>query len=119
TQLVPSPFAIAKQPASLFGEFAGSGENGDIAFVSDVTLGSITRVQFANFTIPSGVTVKTGNKRLLLGVQGTLTIAGVLSSVGQGQPGGTNSNSGSNAFPGSVFTNQPVPGCCSGAGGGG
>lgn len=119
TQLEPAPFAIAKQPASLFGQFGGSGADGELFAGINGSFGGGPRREFTSFTIAQGATIHTAHKKMFIGVQGTCTIAGTLTSIGEGQPGGTNSNSGSNAFPGGVFVNQPVPGCCSGAGGGG
>jgi hypothetical protein len=121
------PFAIAAtSPASMFGQFGGSGIDGTTTVIG---LQSLTKshYEFNDFTIPAGTTVTASNAHTFIAVKGTCTIHGGFSAVGKGAKGGprrTAIDSVQAGDPGNDATDtrrstQYLSMCVSGSGGGG
>jgi hypothetical protein len=124
---------LDKIATSLFGKFGGDGSDGALHLTSGtITLGSfgtVTRRQYTNLTIESGATLTSGAHINLIAVQGRCTIRGLVNVDGRGALGplgssglGQDGASGRlkhGSFAGGSGAHAPVPGCVTGAGGGG
>jgi hypothetical protein len=116
-RLEPVPFAVAaKQPASFFGQFGGSGKDGDTTATG---LLSESRYEFNNLVIPSGTTVTASQTHTFIGVNGACRIQGTLSAVGAGAKGGLTGTFGGGGFDATTLkvSQTIITACLSGAGG--
>lgn len=116
SQIEPVPIAIAKQPTSLFGQFGGSGADGDhvVAGTEQMTK---RRVEYRNLTVPGGTELQTNFPNVWIAVQDTCTINGSISADRQSIAGSSANAEGQPAGTTYVHAHFAIPRCVSGAGG--
>lgn len=121
---VPFAMKALDAPASLFGQFGGSGGDGDHTVAGNEMLGGVFRREFSNLTVDAGTTLTIDQGWGFIGVSGICKINGCISAEGKGENGGSTTPPGSTGNPGTDASGQAtgktrVLFCVSGAGGGG